>query len=342
MIPNRQSGRHRLAGCQREPEHGPEPGARSQQEISPCRQSPKRFNPLPRRRGRPRTVQGAGPVPRRVRPQGNQPGRAGDARPHGAAHAVRRQAPARGRPHHGQPAHDDSDGRAHRDADRARRRRALGVLQHLLDAGSRGRGRCRRPSGDGRHGRESEGHAGVRMEGRDARGVLVVHEGSARCGPTARPDADRGRRRRRDAVRAQGARVRAGRHGPGVRRRRASPRSGASSSRRCARSSKARPGAWSTVAHRHPRRQRGDDDGRAPPLRDDGERHAALPRHQRQRLGDEEQVRQHLRLPALAARRSRARDRRDARRQGRRRDGLRRGRQGLRAGAARPGLPRRS
>ena len=47
--------------------------------------------------------------------------------------------------------------------------------------------------------------------------------------------------------------------------------------------------------------------------------HAALPRHQRQRLGDQEQVRQHLRLPALADRRPQARDRRDARRQGRRR-----------------------
>ena len=34
---------------------------------------------------------------------------------------------------------------------RSRRRRALGVVQHLLDAGSRGRGRRRRPSGDRRH-----------------------------------------------------------------------------------------------------------------------------------------------------------------------------------------------
>ena len=52
---------------------------------------------------------------------------------------------------HGQPAHDHPDGRAHRDAGRARRRRALGVVQHLLDAGSRrGRGRRRAP-GDRRH-----------------------------------------------------------------------------------------------------------------------------------------------------------------------------------------------
>ena len=58
------------------------------------------------------------------------------------------------------------------------------------------------------------------------------------------------------------------------------------------------------------------------------EGHAALSRHQRQRLGDEEQVRQHLRLPPLAARRSRARHRRHARRQGRGRVRLRRSRQG--------------
>jgi adenosylhomocysteinase len=45
----------------------------------------------------------------------------------------------------------------------------------------------------------------------------------------------------------------------------------------------------------------GDHDGCAPPQPDDGGRHAALPRHQRERLGDEEQVRQHLRLPPFAA-----------------------------------------
>ena len=39
-------------------------------------------------------------------------------------------------------------------------------------------------------------------------------------------------------------------------------------------------------------RLRGDDDGSAPTLPDDGEGRAAVPGHQRQRLGDEEQVRQ--------------------------------------------------
>ena len=103
-----------------------------------------------------------------------------------------------------------------------------------------------------------------------------------------------------------------------------------------------REGQVALDAHRlvNPRRQRRNDDRRAPPLSDDGSGHAALPRHQRQRLGHQEQVRQHLRLPSFAARRPRARDRRHARRQGRGRLRLRRSRQGLRAGAARPGLPR--
>ena len=103
-----------------------------------------------------------------------------------------------------------------------------------------------------------------------------------------------------------------------------------------------REGQGALHAHRvdDPRRQRRDDDRRPPPVSDDGSGHAALPRHQRQRLGHQEQVRQHLRLPPLAARRPRARDRRHARRQSRGRVRLRRSRQGLRAGAARPGLPR--
>ena len=65
-----------------------------------------------------------------------------------------------------------------------------------------------------------------------------------------------------------------------------------------------------------------------------------LPGDQRQRLGHEVEVRQPVRLPALADRRHPARDRRDARRQGRGGVRLRRRRQGLRAGAARPGRAR--
>src|SRR5258706_145487 len=61
----------------------------------------------------------------------------------------------------------------------------------------------------------------------------------------------------------------------------------------------------------------------------------ALSRHQRERLGHQVQVRQHLRLPRIARRRHQARDRRHDRRQGRGRVRLRRGRQGFGAGAAR-------
>ena len=49
-------------------------------------------------------------------------------------------------------------------------RSPVGVLQHLLHPGPRRRRGGRRPA---RHPREPQGRAGVRVEGRDARGVLV-------------------------------------------------------------------------------------------------------------------------------------------------------------------------
>ena len=79
----------------------------------------------------------------------------------------------------------------------------------------------------------------------------------------------------------------------------------------------AQPGRW-TPLRGHPRGQRGDDHRCPPALPDDGSGNAAVSGDQRQRLGDQEQVRQHLRLPPLAARRTRARHGRDAGRQGRR------------------------
>ncbi len=54
----------------------------------------------------------------------------------------------------------------------ARRRGALGLVQHLLHPGPRGRRRRRRAE---RHRRRPAGRAGLRLEGRDAGGVLVVH-----------------------------------------------------------------------------------------------------------------------------------------------------------------------
>ena len=71
--------------------------------------------------------------------------------------------------------------------------------------------------------------------------------------------------------------------------------------------------AWPPASGRH----RGDDHRRAPALPDAGGRHAAVPGDQRQRLGDEVEVRQPLRLPALAHRRHQPGHRRDDRRQGR-------------------------
>ena len=64
-------------------------------------------------------------------------------------------------------------------------------------------------------------------------------------------------------------------------------------------------------------RHRGDDHRREAALPDARRRAARLSGDQRQRLGDEVQVRQPLRLPRVARRRHQARDRRDGRRQGR-------------------------
>ena len=74
----------------------------------------------------------------------------------------------------------------------------------------------------------------------------------------------------------------------------------------------------------HPGRHRGDHDRCPPALPAGGDRRPALPGDQRQRLGHQEQVRQQVRLPPLAHRRSEPRHRRPHRRQGRRGHGLRR------------------
>ena len=89
-------------------------------------------------------------------------------------------------------AHDRADRRPHRDARRARRRRALGQLQHLLHPGPRGRGGRRRPE---RHAGQPAGRPGLRLEGRDAGGVLVVHRADAHLAGRLRPGLDRRRRR---------------------------------------------------------------------------------------------------------------------------------------------------
>ena len=161
---------------------------------------------------------------------------------------------------------------------RAGRRGHLEQLQHLLDAGPR-----RRRHRQGRHPR-------LRLEGRDQRGVRLVHRADAVL--PRRPAAEHDPRRRR----------RPDRHGPPE-----VPR----------------------AARRHPRPVGRDDHRRPSPVPDARTRRAEGARDQRQRLGHQEQVRQPLRLPRVAGRRHQAGDRRHDRRQGRRHRRLRRRRQGL-------------
>ena len=143
--------------------------------------------------------------------------------------------------------------------------------------------------------------AGVRLEGRDRGRVLVVHR------------ADHPRPGRLDAEHAA------------RRRRRPDPDHARQVSR---------------TAGRRARAVRGNDHRRASPLRDGARRNAQGPGDQRQRLGDQVEVRQSLRLPRKPGRRDQARHRRDAGGQDRRGLRLRRRGQGLRRQPARPGRAR--
>ena len=61
---------------------------------------------------------------------------------------------------------------------------------------------------------DPQGHPGVRLEGRDAGGVLALHRDGADLARRRRPEHDPGRRRGRHLVRAQGRGVREGGRGP--------------------------------------------------------------------------------------------------------------------------------
>ena len=115
----------------------------------PRHEDRNRRPPPAHHRHRPPPLQGGRPFPGRMGPRRDPPGRARDARAHGDPPRIPRQPPARRRPHHGLAPHDRADGRAHRDAGRTRRLGPLGVVQHLLHAGSR------RGSRGGRPGRQS-------------------------------------------------------------------------------------------------------------------------------------------------------------------------------------------
>ena len=148
-------------------------------------------HPDARQRRQRHRLQGRRPVPGRLRPQGDRARRARDAGPDGAASRVRPDSAAQGQEGRRLAAHDDPDRRADRDARGARRGRALGQLQHLLHPGPRRRGRRRRAEG---HRREPVRRAGLRLEGRDAGGVLVVHRDDAHLARRLGPGLDRRRR----------------------------------------------------------------------------------------------------------------------------------------------------
>ena len=95
------------------------------------------------------------------------------------------EAAAQGRAHRRLAPHDHPDRGADRDAEGARRRRPLGLLQHLLDPGP-----CRR--GDRR-----SRHPGVRLQGRDARGILGLHRPHVRLARRRHRQHDPRRWRRR-------------------------------------------------------------------------------------------------------------------------------------------------
>ena len=99
----------------------------------------------------------------RLGPQGNRDRRDRDAGADGLPRGFRQGPAAQGRAHLRLAAHDHPDGGADRDAEGARRRHPLGLLQHLLDPGPCRSGHC------------GHRHAGVRGQGRDARGILDLH-----------------------------------------------------------------------------------------------------------------------------------------------------------------------
>ena len=95
------------------------------------------------------------------------------------------------------------------------------------------------------------GHPGLRLEGRDARGVLVVHRAGAHLARRGRPEHDPRRRRRRHAAVHKGVEFEARGRGPRPVDR-PTRRSSASSSRRCTRSLASDNAAVDAVRGRDP------------------------------------------------------------------------------------------
>ena len=158
------------------------------------------------------------------------------------------------RAHRRQPAHDDPDRGADRDAAGARRRRALGVVQHLLDAGpcgGRDRGaRARRCSRTRASRSTTTGRYTHRIFEWPAIGERTEH--------------DPRRRRRRDAARAS---RRAG-GDRSVVHRAPDQRGGNLAVRFDQGEARADPDVLLALQGRDPRRDRGDDDRRQAPVPD--------------------------------------------------------------------------
>ena len=255
-------------------------------------------------------------------------GRARDARPDGPARRVRRQPAAGRRPHHRLAAHDHPDRRADRDAGRrsaprcaGRRCNIFSTQDHAAAAVVVG------PTGTRR---EPQGVPVFAWKGETLEEYWWCTEQALRWPRRRGPEHDPRRRRRRHAARPQGRRVRGDRQGARARPT-TTPRStavvlGAARPHASPRT----PKLWTRIGQGHQGRHRGDHHRRAPALPDARGGHAALPGHQRQRLGHQVEVRQPLRLPPLAHRRHQPGHRRDDRRQGRGGVRLRRRRQGLR------------
>ena len=249
-----------------------------------------------------------------LRPQGDRDRRDRNAGPDGDPRRIRREPAAQGRAHRRLPAHDHPDRRSDRDAEGARRRRALGLLQHLFDPGPRRRG-------DRRH-----RHAGVRDQGREPQGLLGLYPPHLRMGRRRLAEHDPRRRRRRDAADPPRPARRERRHE--VPRHRLE-RGRGSALRRDQGAAEEPSRLVRQERQIDPRRHRGDDDGRPSPLHHGQGRQAPVAGDQRQRQRDQVEVRQSLRLPRVAGRRHPPRHRRDDGRQGGDGRGLRRRRQGL-------------
>ena len=241
---------------------------------------------------------------------------------------------------HGQPAHDDSDGRSHRNSGRPGRRCPLGFVQHLLDAGSRCRSSRRRTSRK-------------RAARRRTRRAFRFSRGKAR-----RSKSTGGARRKRSAGPMTPARFRSSMTAATATMwvhkalefetagkvpafdPQSDPEEWGVILDTLRKELKARPGVWSKIAKAVKGVSEETTTGvhRLYQMEEAGK--LLFPAINVNDSVTKSEVRQHLRLPPLAARWIDARFRRDAGRKSCRRSGLRRSRQGLRAGSAWSGLPR--